>query len=89
MKKKSKAKTKVIFILAIMFIVAGTIGGLYVGGWLMFIKPIIGCCAMFDAGMLTALAVGKAVISCIFASVVGVVIFYVGLIIGRILLEVA
>lgn len=89
MRKKNKVKRKVIVIISILILLAGIIGGLYVGGWLMFIKPIMACCAMFDAGTLTALAVGKTILCCIFASAVGGTIFYLGLLISRILVEVA
>ena len=45
--------------------------GVYVGAWLMFIKPIIEVCKAFDAGTLTGLLVGTTVLKCLFASVVG------------------
>lgn len=61
-----------------LIIVISIIGGAYIGLWLMFIKPIIDCCMMFDNGTLTAVAVGVCIIKCIFASFVGGLIAYIG-----------
>ena len=36
--------------LAIVTFIIGAALGLYVGGWLLFIKPIITCCVAFDGG---------------------------------------
>ena len=52
--------------------------GAYVGGWLMFIQPIIEACKAFDAGTLTGLIVGTTVLKCIFASTVGALIVWIG-----------
>ena len=57
--------------IAIIIGLAGLLLGLYVGGWVLFVKPILLACKAFDAGMLTASIVGMTVIKCIFASVVG------------------
>lgn len=70
-------------IVGILIIIIGAVVGLYVGGWLMFVKPIIAACLAFDAGTLTGLMVGITVLKCIFASCVGSIIFYVGMIIGE------
>lgn len=69
-------------ILGVIIAIAGIGLGLYVGGWLMFIKPIIACCMAFDAGVLTGTIVGWTVIKCIFASFIGSIIGYVGILIG-------
>ena len=69
-------------IIGVLLIIAGIVGGLYVGGWLMFIKPIIEACKAFDAGTLTGMTVGVTVLKCIFASFVGSIIAYVGCLIG-------
>ena len=61
--------------------------GVYVGGWLMFIQPIIEACKAFDAGTLTGLMVGTTVLKCIFASTVGGLIVYIGAAISRVLFE--
>ncbi len=68
-----------------LLIIASVIGGLYVGGWMMFIRPIIEACKAFDAGTLTGTIVGITVLKCLFASTVGVLITYFGTLIGGIL----
>ena len=69
MKKISKAIHWIIF-------AAGIVSGLYVGGWLMFIQPILEACQHFDAGTLTGFIISTTVLKCVFASAVS------GLIIG-------
>ena len=64
---------------------ASLAGGLYVGGWVMFIQPIIEACKHFDAGTLTGLMVGTTVLKCIFASAVGGIIVYVGSVIAALI----
>lgn len=80
MKKKKSGIVK--NIIGNLLIAAGVVGGLYVGGWIMFIQPIIEACKAFDAGTLTGLIVGVTVLKCIFASAVGTIIGYVGVLIG-------
>lgn len=63
--------------LAYSIVIIGIILGLYVGGWIMFIKPIMSCCYAFDAGVLTVADVGVAAIKCVFASFVGYIIFLI------------
>ena len=75
------------YVIGWLFILAGAVLGLYVGGWCMFIKPIIDACIAFDRGTLTGLMVGSTVLKCIFASCVGSIIFYVGVVFGNILLN--
>lgn len=69
---------------ALLFI-GGIVGGLYVGGWMLFIQPIIAACQAFDAGTLTASIVGVTVIKCIFASIVGSIIAWIGMVLGAML----
>lgn len=69
----------------VLLIIVGIVGGLYVGGWIMFIKPIIDVCQAFDAGTLTGMMVGITVLKCIFAGTVGGLIVYVGYFFGAIL----
>ena len=38
-------------IIGALLIIAGVVGGLYVGGWLMFVQPIMETCRAFDAGV--------------------------------------
>ena len=58
--------------------IGSVVGGLYVGGWMMFIQPIIEACKAFDAGTLTGLIVGITVLKCIFAGTVGSIIVWIG-----------
>jgi hypothetical protein len=58
--------------------IGSIVGGLYIGGWLMFVQPIIEACKAFDAGTLTGLIVGTTILKCIFASTVGGLIAYIG-----------
>lgn len=69
-------------LLAFAIVIIGIIAGLYVGGWMMFIKPIMDCCYAFDAGILKIVDVGVAAIKCIFASTVGCIIFWITTIIA-------
>ena len=71
MKKISKSIHWLIF-------AAGIIAGLYVGGWLMFIQPIMDACKHFDAGTLTGVIIGTTVLKCIFATSVSGIIIWIG-----------
>lgn len=64
--------------LAVVSFIAGVLGGAYVGGWLMFIQPIMTACKAYDAGTLTGTIIGVTVLKCIFAGVVFAVVFYIG-----------
>lgn len=44
---------------------------LYVGGWLMFIQPIIQACQTFDAGTLTGSIIGITIAKCLFSGLFG------------------
>lgn len=50
----------------------------YVGLWLMFIKPIFDCCTAIDMGTLTGGLVAISIVKCLFAGVVGTVIYMIG-----------
>lgn len=65
-------------IIGCIIFLGSIVGALYVGGWLMFIQPIIEACKAFDAGTLTGLTVGVTVLKCLFASTIGTIIIYVG-----------
>lgn len=82
MKKKKSRIVK--DIIGNLLIAAGVVGGLYVGGWLMFIQPIIEACMAFDAGTLTGLIVGITVLKCIFATAIGSIIAYIGVFVGSV-----
>jgi hypothetical protein len=67
-------RTVIAFIVAAIFVLLG----LYIGGWVLFIQPIIAACMAFDAGTLTATIVGWTVIKCVVAGFVGVTIAAIG-----------
>lgn len=67
-------------VLAWLILLAGIVGGLYVGGWLMFAKAILVACHAFDIGSLTAVLVGKTILKCVFASAFGGLIAFAGFI---------
>ncbi len=69
-------------ILGILTIITGEAAVIYIALWRMFIKPIIDTCMLFDQENLTAVAVGKTVLSCIFASTVGSIGAYAVILIG-------
>lgn len=81
-RKEKKYMKKII---GVLLMIAGIVGGLYVGGWMLFIQPIIEACQAFDAGTLTGTIVGITVLKCIFASAVGSIIAYVGFLVGGVL----
>lgn len=83
--KKRSIKPKIKSVFSLLFFVIGIVGGLYVGGWLMFVQPIIEACKHFDSGTLTGLIVGTTVLKCVFSSVVGFAIYYVCALIGMVL----
>jgi hypothetical protein len=66
------------YIIGWIVLIGSVVCGVYVGGWLMFIQPIIEACKAFDAGTLTGLIVGTTVLKCIFASTVGGIIVWIG-----------
>lgn len=59
-------------------LIGSVVCGLYVGGWVMFIQPIIEVCRCFDAGTLTGAMVGFTIIKCVFASFITSVIIGIG-----------
>lgn len=69
-------------IIAIIIIWLGCVLALYVGGWLMFIKPIIDVILAFQAGIVTGSMIALAIIKILFASIVGGIIAYIGFIIA-------
>lgn len=66
--------------------IASPIYGLYIGCWVMFIKPIIDAVNAFSSDMLTTKMLVVTVLKCMFAGFVGTIVFYVGYIIGRVIL---
>lgn len=63
-------------ITGVVLMISGVFSGIYVGGWLMFLKPILVAIAAYDTGTLTGMIIFSTIIKCIFASAVGFLIFY-------------
>lgn len=61
-------------LIGVVIIIASIMGGVYFGGWLLFVKPILAACAAFDAGILTSTLIITTIIKCIIASTVGLII---------------
>ena len=61
--------------------------GLYVGLWLMFIKPILDTCHAFDNGTLTGMIIAITIIKCVFSGTIGGMIVWVFAKIGVALLN--
>lgn len=76
-------------ILGWIVFIGSAVYGVYVGAWLMFIKPILDACKAFDAGTLTGLLVGTTVLKCLFAGAVGFMIVYIGAAVANRLIETA
>lgn len=85
MRHKNKSNIKIAIAVIIFFL--SIAAAVYFGVWMMFIRPIIGCCVAFDAGNLTAIKVGITVIECLFASTVAAIIIAIGSAISKIFLR--
>lgn len=65
-----------------MIMLLGVAAGLYVGLWLMFIRPIIETAAAFDNGTITAMMVAGAILQVLLSTGTGSVIAGIGTIAG-------
>lgn len=74
-------------LIGMLLIAAGVLGGVYVGVWLMFIRPILEVCGAFDNGTLTAMLIGVTVFKVIFAGVTGIAIIWLGFVLGAIIIQ--
>lgn len=64
--------------LSIFSLIAGFVAAIYLGGWLLFVKPIWMCCLAFDAGTLTATMVGISFFKCCIAGLVAYICIMIG-----------
>ena len=69
-------------LVAVLVAVAGVLLGLYTGGWVLFIQPIIQACKAFDAGVLTATIIGITIVKCVCAEAVGSIIAYISILVA-------
>lgn len=74
-------------IIGIILMLLGIASGAYVGIWVMFVRPILDAAYAFDTGMLTGTIICITILKCIFASVVGTAISYIGVVIGSYLMK--
>lgn len=65
-------------LIAFIALLAGIIGGLYVGGYLLFFKPIYDAALMLDERTLTSGVIIITIAKCLIASPVGYIIFFIG-----------
>ena len=68
-----------------IILIGSILCGLYVGGWIMFIQPVIEACKHFDAGTLTGAIVGSTIVKCALASFVTSIIVSAGIFIVQII----
>lgn len=63
--------------LGTLIFIISYLDGIYVGGYLMFIKPITTCITAFDLGTLTGAMIGWSIVKCVFAgSVCGIIVYF-------------
>lgn len=79
-KEQWRVYNKIVFNLSILI---GTLIAIYVGGWLMFVKSIVGTYLAYTTNTLTFSYFVKAVIKCITAATVAGAIWCGGYIVGR------
>lgn len=72
-------------IISWIILIGSILCGLYVGGWIIFIQPIIEACKSFDAGTLTGAVVGSTIVKCALASFVTSIIISAGIFIVQII----
>lgn len=72
-------------IISLIILIGSILCGLYVGGWIMFIQPVIEVCKHFDAGTLTGAIVGSTIVKCALASFVTSIIVSAGIFIVQII----
>lgn len=73
--------------IAWMLFIGGIVAGLYFGGYVMFIKAIILFCQALDAGLFTWTLAGWTLIKCFCASMVGITIALLGLVLFSIVYD--
>lgn len=72
-------------VIAVLVFIVGIILAAYIGGCILFIKPIIACCIAFDSGTLTAFMIGTTVIKALLAGTVASLIIWASSVIAGII----
>lgn len=65
-------------IISIIVALASIALATWLGGWVLFARPIIDACKAFDAGTLNALMVGITILKCLCGSAVASLIIWLG-----------
>ena len=68
--------------ICIIIFIASCLLGLYVGGWLLFFKPISDAITAYNTGVLTVITIILTIVKCIIAWPICGIIEYTGLIIA-------
>lgn len=71
--------------LSVFFLIAGIVAATYLGGFVLFAKPILACCSAFDEGTLTGMMIGITFLKCCVASIVASVCLFVSTLISQLL----
>ena len=74
-------------IISIGIVILGIVLGLYLGLWVMFVGGILGIAQAVDSGTITAMIVAWNLIKIVLASVVGYIIIFVSIILGRLIAD--
>lgn len=74
-------------IIGFLLVALGALLGLYVGGWVMFIGGIMAIANAIDTQTLTAMLIAINVIKILLAGFIGWAIFWIGAIIGKIMID--
>lgn len=68
--------------IAVVILIMSIVVAAYVGGWLLFIKPLLAAAAAYDTGVLTGTIIVKTIIKCVCASFAAGVISTIGFLIS-------
>lgn len=82
MRRNSTSSTGIRISASLFVMIISIMLSLYVGGWLLFIKPIFDCAVAFDAGLLTGVMIAITVFKCFVAPIIGWLIAICGIGIG-------
>ena len=73
--------------ICIIIFIASCLLGLYVGGWLLFFKPISDAITAYNTGVLTGITIILTIVKCIIAWPICGIIEYTGLIIAMLIAD--
>jgi len=73
------------YIIGMLFIIAGVLGGIYLGLWVMFVGGILAIAKAIDTHMITSTLIAINLIKIFLSSVVGYLVAMVGICIGTVI----